>query len=464
MWLSQNEQIKSIAVVTENRRLARRVRALLERSHIPLQDATGWALSTTSAAATVERWLECIEEDFDYLALLDLLKSPFIFTDHDEYYFEASELKQATYRFEQDVIRHENISRGIDNYQKALQARRQRLTQQSPKHYALLHSLLGKLADVAQPLQALQKNKSKIPAREFLELFLQSLQQLGISHAFKEDSAGQRLQQAFVELKRATDTINLDINWSDFRTWLGRHLERLNFQPEQFNSSVQLMGLSQSCLQHFDALIIAGAEQEHMPGRSNISPFFNDNVRKELQLSTTTEQLTERLHHFRRLLESAPQVLITLRSEEHGEPITPSPWLEALQSFHQQTYASNLASTELPALLEQQMAIVEDTLNVLPTLTRQPTPAISEKDVPKTFSPSAYQKILDCPYRFYASYVLKLKATEDVSEALARDEYGKRIHRCLEAFHSSVDGLPGPFLSSLDDSQRQAAHPGYNNG
>jgi len=451
-WLSSDNKNKSIAVVTENRRLARRVRALLERSHIPLQDASGWALSTTSAAATVERWLECIEEDFDYLALLDLLKSPFIFTDN-----ETDEFKQAIYRFEQDVIRHENINRNIEQYQEALQSRRERLSSQSPKLYPLLHSLLEKLATIAQPLQQLQQNKLKIPASEFLDLFLRSLKRLGISHAFKNDIAGQRLHQAFTELKQATETINLSMNWLEFRTWLGRHLERTNFQAEQLNSPVQLMGLSQSCLQQFDALIIAGAEQEYLPGRSNISPFFNDAVRKELQLTTTTDQLTGRLHHFRRLLESAPQVLITLRSEEHGEPVTPSPWLQAIQAFHQQAYGSKLSSPVLAAMVEQQCTVVEDTFNSLPPLTKQATPKISESDVPESFSPTAYQKILDCPYRFYASYVLKLKASEEVSEALARDEYGKRIHRCLQAFHSQVEELPGPFKNKLDESQRQQA-------
>ena len=76
LWLLEGKE--RIAIITENRRLARRVRALLERADLPLQDSAGWALSTTSAASVLESWLECIEEDFPYLALLDLLKSPFL--------------------------------------------------------------------------------------------------------------------------------------------------------------------------------------------------------------------------------------------------------------------------------------------------------------------------------------------------------------------------------------------------
>ncbi|MBI5039954.1 MAG: hypothetical protein HZB57_01700 [Gammaproteobacteria bacterium] len=72
-WLLAGKQ--RIGIVTEDRRLARRVRALLERAGIVLQDAGGWALSTTSAAACVERWLQSVEEDFAHQPLLDFLKS-----------------------------------------------------------------------------------------------------------------------------------------------------------------------------------------------------------------------------------------------------------------------------------------------------------------------------------------------------------------------------------------------------
>lgn len=451
-WLSHSDSYQRIAVVTENRRLARRVRALLERSHIPLQDASGWALSTTSAAATVERWLECIEEDFDYLALLDLLKSPFLFSNIDQ-----NEVKKAVYRFEQDIVRHENVSRSLERYQTALLNRRERLNW-STETYHLLEDILNKLASIAQPLTRAHSEKVKLSASRFLALFIDSLDALGIVSAFENDIAGQRFLYALRELEHATSTINLAMNWLEFRTWLGRHLERINFQPLQQNSPVQLMGLSQSRLQQFDALIIAGAEQEFLPGRISLSPFFNDNVRKELNLTIATEQLSERLHHFRRLLESAPRVLITLRDEENGEAITPSPWLEAIQSFHHQAYGEKLASPSLSAMVKQnQFTIIEDTSQELPATSHRATPSVNSDDLPASYSSTAYQKMMDCPYRFYASYCLKLKPAEEVSEALARDEYGRRIHRCLQAFHTSLDDLPGPFTEELDQQQRQAA-------
>lgn len=460
-WLgnkTSTKQIKRIGIVTENRRLARRVRALLERSHIPIEDASGWALSTTSAAATIERWLECIEEDFDHLTLLDLLKSPFLFPEQNR-----DELKHAIYRFEQDIVRHENVSRGLEQYQHFLQVRRERLSSWPTHTYSLLQTLLNKLSEVAQPLQQLLSDKQKQPASRYLQCFIASLKHLGVYSEFEQDSAGQRLQQAFNELAQASQTIELPLNWIEFRTWLGRHLERVNFQPGRNNSPVQLMGLAQSRMLQFDALIIAGVEQEYLPGRVNISPFFNDSVCKELGLSTATEQLSERLYHFRRLLESAPKILITLRQEEHGEPVSPSPWLEALQAFHQHAYGERLSAPILTALMGQQDYVVEDKEPSLPRITERAMPQINSGDLPGRYSSTAYQKLMNCPYQFFASYCLKLKPPEEVSEALARDEYGRKIHLCLQAFHTNISELPGPFTEKLDTSMREQAIKLMNN-
>jgi len=91
-------------VVSEDRRLARRLRALLERHRIPVRDRAGWALSTTAAASALERLLQCIEEDFPHQAFLDLLKSPFLGG-------EASTHQACVRILERDVIQRENVAR-----------------------------------------------------------------------------------------------------------------------------------------------------------------------------------------------------------------------------------------------------------------------------------------------------------------------------------------------------------------
>jgi ATP-dependent helicase/nuclease subunit B len=447
-WLLQGHQ--RIGIITENRRLARRVRALLERAGITLQDAAGWALSTTSAAASLERWLECLEEDFAHLPLLDLLKSPFLFPDLD-----PDQVGFATLRLEQDIIRHENIARGLNRYREHIQDRRQRLPDWMADNAGNLLAILDRLETAAAPLMSLLATRQA--PTTWLEALHAGLQQLGISESFASDPAGSRVLQALEQMQQAARHATMPLSWLDLRTWLGRTLEQFHFQPPASGQGVYLLGLAQSRLQRFNAVIIGGAERDHLPGHPNPSPFFNEAVRRELGLPAATELLAERFHHFRRLLESAPHVLITARAEQDGEPIPASPWLETLQAFHQLTWNETLATAELKTLLWDPAARVQRDDAPLPMPQTQPAPAIPANLLPTTFSPSGYQVLLDCPYQFYAARCLGLSPPDEIRLALSKADYGERIHQCLQAFHSKVADLPGPFPGKLTAAKREEA-------
>ncbi|MEO6697460.1 MAG: DNA helicase, partial [Gammaproteobacteria bacterium] len=133
-WLLKGHS--TIGIVSEDRRLARRIRALLERAGVSIQDAAGWALSTSSAASAVERWLQTVEQDFAHDPMLDLLKSSFVFPDRDR----DTHLDNV-YRLERDVIRRVNLPRGLHNYRKHL-----------PQDREAIHQLINDLDHAAQPL------------------------------------------------------------------------------------------------------------------------------------------------------------------------------------------------------------------------------------------------------------------------------------------------------------------------
>jgi len=157
-WLLDG--IQPIAIVTEDRRLARRLRAMLEASQIELDDAGGWALSTTSAAATLERWLETVEEDFACGPLLDVLKSPFVcFSDRDTHLAQVR-------RLEQDIILHENIARGLQRYRHHLDRRSERLPGWSQPMRHAVQQMLNVLDHAASPLKPLLHGS--YPASDFL--------------------------------------------------------------------------------------------------------------------------------------------------------------------------------------------------------------------------------------------------------------------------------------------------------
>ncbi|MDZ7802579.1 PD-(D/E)XK nuclease family protein [Thiohalophilus sp.] len=440
-----------IAIVTENRRLARRVRALLERAGIQLADAAGWALSTTSAAAALERWLECLEEDFAHLPLLDLLKSPFVFADRDR-----DTHRLATWRLEQDVIRHENVARNLNRYRAHAHDRRKRLAQQTD--ITPLLDLLDRLEAAAAPLLALRRGHH--PADDWIAALQQSLALLEMDRALQQDAAGSRLLELLTRLAGGIAGGQFLLGWSDFRTWLGRHLERTHFRPRPTQQRVRLLGLAQSQLQQFEALILAGAEQDSLPGHPPVSPFFNDQVRHELGLQSGEAHYAERFYHLRRLLEAAPAILITARAGQDGEPVVISHWLEHLLTLHREAWPDQpleeKALAELTAHAEQ-LQIETEPQVPLPAPSCRPQPGLDPALLPTGFSPSDYQQLLDCPYQYYAARALQLKPPEEIREALSKADYGERVHLCLQALHSKVRNLPGPFTAPFDAAHREEA-------
>ena len=450
-WLLDGKQ--SIAIVTEDRRLARRVRALLDRAGIALEDTGGWALSTTSAAAVLERWLETIEEDFAHQPLLDVLKSPFIFPDEDR-----EQHMNCVYRLEQDIIQRENIASGIQRYRKQINLRLQRLkTRWTEETAGQLQRLLNRLEQAAEPLRAYLGATRSQPVT-LLQKLRESLDAMGIRASFENDPAGQRILQEWQLLLDAAEHSDVDMNWIEFRAWLGTALERTDFIPLTSDSPVQLLTLQQAQLGQYDAVIIAACDREHLPASHAKSPFFNDPVRTDLGLPVWSEHYEVQLQRFRRLLESAPQLLLSWCQENAGEPRMPSPWLEALCTFHELAWQDDLMSDELKAQLEHPVTRVIGH-NPLPLPQRQhyPRPALPAALLPAELSVSMHRQLIDCPYKFFAACGLKLKPREAVREAFEKAEYGSLVHKSLEVFHKGCPGYPAAFSAPVTANNRTQA-------
>ena len=448
-WLLDG--LQPIAVVTSDRRLARRVRALLEASGIVLDDPGGWALSTTSAAATLERWLETVEEDFACGPLLDVLKSAFVsFGDRDVHLAHVR-------RLEQDIILHENIARGLQRYRRHLDLRSERLPGDWTEHTRRdLHTLLNRVDHAAAPLLPLLAGRHAAGA--FLDALRTSLQELGLQATLAADAAGIQVLEQLEQLQQAAAAATAGLDWQEFRHWLGRNLERATFSVPQAGSPVRLLTLEQTRLQRFGAIVVAACSREQLPGSPPGQTFFNQRVRAQLGLPTWTQALNHSLHHFCRVLHSAEHVLLTHPVENDGEPVAPSPWLELLETFHANAYGGSLHDDELQRLVRDPRAQPASPDSApLPAPARRPAPQAPHAAQPRSWSASTHQRMIDCPYRFFAADTLGLKAREEIREALSKNDYGALVHRALQAFHSDVRHLPGPWSGSVAGDNRAPA-------
>ena len=93
----------------------------------------------------------------------------------------------------------------------------------------------------------------------------------------------------------------------------------------------------------------------------------------------------------------------------------------------------------------------------LPARREMPRPPAPVDLLPDSLSVGRAQTLIDCPYRFFAAECLDLQPPEEIVEALQKADYGERVHLCLQAFHSDVAGLPGPFSEPLTAANRDQA-------
>jgi len=446
----------NIAVISEDRKLSRRLRALLERANIQLQDRAGWSLATTQAATIIERWLECIEQDFSAYPLLDVLKSPFI--DFAQASIKAStDYRQNVYRFEHDLIFHENVSSNISTYKKQLKRRLKRLQHWPQNAYNELIEILSHVDENAAALSALHAGDKKIRLSEFLNALLDSLEKLGVTQNYQQDDAGLVLLKTFDSLKQSLKYSDPALSWQDCRVWLGMALESQNFTPPTGNSNVQLMTLEQAAYLHFDCIIIAAAESQHFPGSAKTSPFFNQAVRASLELITWEAQREQRHELFNQLLLSSPEILLTACDEEKGEQKPVSPWLELLVSFYQLAFDSSLENKTLHELVRSNSEVFNSDEKQLPPPSQPATSMLPEELVPEKISASSYQRLINCPYQYFSADGLRLKALEELSDELKKSDYGERIHLILQVFHNGHDRYGDAFNAEISADNRRAA-------
>ncbi|MBL6749891.1 MAG: PD-(D/E)XK nuclease family protein [Nevskia sp.] len=423
---------REVAVVTEDRRLARRLRALLERADVELLDRAGWVLSTSAAAAVLNAWMDALEHGFQFRPLLDLLKSAFFKADAG-----------ALQALERDLVFGRGLESGLERFRHAAAG--------TPE----LAPLLERLSFAARTLPGLSRPR---PALDWLGGLERSLGALGIWERWQDDAAGQRLSETFAELGAALTRRPQVVQWREFRALLDRAVERATFVPpaaEAAGTQVRLLTLEQCALLRCDAVILAGAARAQIPGAPPAEAFFNQSVRAELGLPDFARRHALGLWRLRRALEAAPRVHVTYAADKPGEPAQLSPWIEAIES-RAQARGLRLRDAELARRAGTATEIC--TPAPLPAQRRErPAPPAAADRVPQRISATAHQQLIDCPYRFHAAACLRLYPEQAPDEDPDRSDYGLRVHRILEAFTHAVPGLPAPFGGRVDAAGRDAA-------
>jgi ATP-dependent helicase/nuclease subunit B len=392
-----------VALVANDRLLTRRVSAMLHGAGVAVRDETGWKLSTTHAAAQLMSLLRAADARASMDDVLDLLK-------------------QARTWPEAQVLQLEQLVRdaGVSRWKAAL------------NHVRIAPALPDGLAAVFESLQAGR------PLTQWLSDLATALQQCGLWASLEADPAGLQMLQvlrlgegAAMELVGVADAIagagaargGARLSLAAFTAWVRDVLEGASFMPRSVGEgAVVVLPMAQLLGRAFAATVVPGCDETHLSPSPEPPGEWTAAQRKLLGLPSR-EVLTEGAASAWQATLAMPQLDLLWRTQDRGEAVLPSAWVQALPEQQDVDPRGQRALTAVP----------------------QPRPAPSAADVlPESLSASAYQDLRDCPYRFFALRQLRLVEAPELEAEPDQRDMGNWLHAVLRAFHEQRgDARPG---------------------
>jgi ATP-dependent helicase/nuclease subunit B len=399
-----------VALVAQDRVLVRRVRALLERQHVPLVDETGWKLSTTHAAAQLMGLLRAASPIAPTDVLLEWLKSPGAPGD------QAGQLElEAT-------CRRKAWSRvtAIDEAQ-------------------LPANAAAAWASARAALQILQAPKRQSLADWWLGLAA-ALQAAGQWDALAADEAGAQVLRS-LHLSppggsaQASQTL---MALDDFGAWVDDALEDASFVPVAPADipGVVITSLGHVMMRPFGAIVFPGADERHLGAGVDLLPLLSDAQAVALGLPNASQRREAESLAFAHAVSGVP-VSLFYRHSDGNEPLSPSPLVERL------ALRLRRAGRGFAAWVDPRPARATPLAPVY-----LPAPAAAAL-LPSRLSASACEALRACPYRFHALHMLKLREADELGDEVEKRDYGTWLHAVLMAFHETRPGPDSPAVETL---------------
>ncbi|MDC6177450.1 PD-(D/E)XK nuclease family protein [Ralstonia solanacearum] len=424
-WLNAGR--RSLALVAQDRIVARRVRALLARVNVPVRDETGWKLSTTRAAAALMRWLDVVQGDGDTAALLDLLKSPFCLREADA----PSSVAPAWVAELERRVRRRNVSGGWGRLRRLAAQRGTDTDAADVTDAGPLAERLGLLADEA----ALWRRAGHATLEAWVTLLAGTLDRLRMRTGLQNDDAGRQLLDWLDRLRvsvHGSADAGARFSLQEWRALLSMLLESAVFSEPAppADRRVVILPLNGARMRRFDGVVVVGCDDAQLPSAQPEWLFFSNDVRRELGLPDRAQRFAQQARDLAEVLLNQPEVVLTWqRHGGRGEPNRLSGWLERLQRRLAVAGMRIDAPVVLPALQTASRP------------TDMPAPAAPAL-VPATLSAAAYNSLRRCPYQFFVGRMLRLGELGEVSDELEKRDVGELLHAILHRFHRQLLDTP----------------------
>ncbi|MBU6142930.1 MAG: PD-(D/E)XK nuclease family protein [Betaproteobacteria bacterium] len=392
-----------IGVLALDRKVVRRMRALLQRAGEPFGDRSGWALDTTVAASAIAGLNQLLCGPITTQTLLEWVHSPFV----------ATGLK-ASCGF--DAKKRQMLDVAVREAGRVTEISLATLAQEG---------LLTLPAEVFE----MARRRGRQPLARWVDQLLQAAEALGLDAALASDPAGEAVLAALQILQQQSMADSLAISSSLWNTVLAEELNRARFVEPTEEAKVRVVSASSLLWQKPQALLVIGADAKRLPQRE-MPRFFEPSQLAEMGLGLDPiEEESEGFTAFTALWRSDLPITMIATSDEPDSAVQFSPWVE-LQTSMPVKKAAEMIS---PLMLD---------CSLLPALTEDfqaETQLRWDLGLPDTISVSESQRLVDCPYQYALSSLLALSQCDALEESAQASDLGSLLHHVLKAAPAGFD-------------------------
>ena len=399
---------KTVALVTPDRTLARRVSALLERWGITADDSAGKPLAELPPGTLLLGLASAMAEELAPVPLLALLKHPLVGGADD-----------ARLKWLDDVRLLDLALRGPRPAPALAGLDRHFEEKEQERKY---RGCLAAWKRIRPKLEALDGQlRSAVTLDEFAAKLVAAAEALAGDRGWR-GSDGRLAAELIAELMASDQAKRLPVTAEEVVAILGDLLASRSVRPPYGgHPRVFIWGLLEARLQQADLMILGGLNEGAWPALPAPDPWLAPRIRSNLGLPGVEYRIGLSAHDFASAL-GAREVLITRAKRDSRSPTVASRFLLRLDAL--------TGGLPRDIRLERLTAALEDPGQPKPA--DRPAPRPPEAERPRRISVTSVDRLKADPFAFYAAQILQLREIDAVDADHSARWKGDAVHEVFE--------------------------------
>ena len=436
---------QTAALVTPDRRLARRVAAELGRFGVLADDSAGEPLAETPGGVLVRLLAACAVDGWPPSTLLALLKHPFTTLG-----LSRAACRAETRRLERTCLRGPRPLPGPEGLRRTLAA--SRLPDSHPDRTDLAR-FIGRLAEALTPLTT-NLAAPRLPPATLLESLLDTAERVADPALLWSGEEGETLAAHLADLTEALAPLPpidpaglpalLDATFAGAVVHGRRALRAAD--ASELHPRISIWGLLEARGQTADLLILGGLTEGTWPAATDPGPWMSRPMRAAVGLPSPEQQVGAAALDFATLACAAPEVILTWSRRRDRAPAVPSRWIARLDAC----LAGQGRTLIVHPALAWAAALDHPEGAPKPAAPPQPRPPVASR--PRRLTVTEIETWLRDPYAIYARRILHLHPLADIEEEADRALFGNVVHDALKDAFRAPPPFDAPSLNAHFES------------